>query len=267
MSDSSGDSGCLSILVQIIMAIFSMVFFAESASTIEVMPPTDAISIEIQLVPETATSDSEMLQVAVNVLDQRLVNLGVIDYEVVIEDSSIVARMDTYLELDLIMNVLSTTGYLEFVDFSGLGEQISQYEGATILTTGQIELFGDGGIAGNGVAYPVTGEAFVTVLTSDDIQIASSQYDANFGNYFVEVNFTETGGAKLGDYTEANIGEPLAIVLDGVVLSAPIVQSRLDTAAIITGNFTEAETLVLAAQLNSEVLPIPLTIQAINSLD
>lgn len=269
MAEPSNGSGCISIILQIFATLVSILFFAEASGTMESSPPPD-ISVEIELAPiEGAVYDDAILLAAANIVDQRLVNLGIIDYEVVITDEdTIITRMDAAIELDLILSTLQSTGLLEFVDFSGLREQTSDYEGAIILTTGQIGLFGESGITGNGGAlHPFTDEPFVTVLTSIDIQNARSQYDENFGNYLVEVNFTDEGSVILGDYTEANIGEPLAIVLDGEVLTAPIVQTRLDSAAIITGNFTEEETIALAVQLNSEVLPVPLEIRRTISLD
>ena len=52
----------------------------------------------------------------------------------------------------------------------------------------------------------------------------------------------------------------MAIVLDGIVLSAPTIQARLDTGGTITGNFTQAEAQTLALQLRSGSLPIPLRV-------
>ncbi len=46
---------------------------------------------------------------------------------------------------------------------------------------------------------------------------------------------------KFGNFTQANIGRQLAIVLDGRVQSAPNIQSRIDDEGRITGNFTQQE--------------------------
>ncbi len=65
-----------------------------------------------------------------------------------------------------------------------------------------------------------------------------------------------------GPFTGAHVGEPLAIVLDGVVLSAPRINSRLDTGGVIQGNFTQHEAQQLALQLRSGALPIPLRVES-----
>ena len=64
-----------------------------------------------------------------------------------------------------------------------------------------------------------------------------------------------------GPFTGARIGEPLAIVLDGEVLSAPTIEARLDTGGVITGQFSEQEAKQLALQLRSGSLAIPLRVE------
>ncbi len=80
--------------------------------------------------------------------------------------------------------------------------------------------------------------------------------------WFIEFSLQPEGSEVFGPYTESRIGEPMAIVLDGEVLSAPVIQSRLDTGGIITGNFTEEEAKQLALQLRSGALPIPLSVES-----
>ena len=59
-----------------------------------------------------------------------------------------------------------------------------------------------------------------------------------------------------GNFTRERIGEPMAIVLDAEVLSAPIIQAQLSSGGVITGQFTEEEANTLALQLRSGALPI-----------
>jgi protein-export membrane protein SecD len=54
----------------------------------------------------------------------------------------------------------------------------------------------------------------------------------------------------------------MAIVLDGEVLSAPVIQARLDDGGVITGRFTEDEAKQLALQLRSGSLAIPLRVES-----
>jgi len=59
------------------------------------------------------------------------------------------------------------------------------------------------------------------------------------------------------DITKRNINKPLAIVLDGEPVSAPIVQDQIvGGSAQITGEFTQEQAKNLAIQLNAGALPL-----------
>ena len=77
-------------------------------------------------------------------------------------------------------------------------------------------------------------------------------------NYFygdkgdsISVDFTSEGAKIMGPLTNANQGQPLAIILDNVILSSPVVQEPFSTGCSITGNFTQAEALALASALEN----------------
>ncbi len=77
----------------------------------------------------------------------------------------------------------------------------------------------------------------------------------------VILTFDEEGTEKFAQLTEANINKPIAIVLDGQILSAPTVQSVITNGeAYITGNFTAEEAKQLATRLNSGALPVPINL-------
>ncbi|NWF70689.1 MAG: protein translocase subunit SecD [Chloroflexi bacterium] len=108
---------------------------------------------------------------------------------------------------------------------------------------------------------PATGQPFTTVMTGAGLQAAAAQYDTQTG-WHIQFELTAEGGAVFGPFTASRIGQPMAIVLDGIVLSAPTIRAQLDTGGIITGNFTEEEARTLALQLRSGALPIPLRVES-----
>src|SRR5262249_32099430 len=61
-------------------------------------------------------------------------------------------------------------------------------------------------------------------ITSSDIQGAEPAADRNYGN-FVKVIFTDAGARKMRELTTAQTNKPIAIVLDGKLISAPRVRS------------------------------------------
>lgn len=98
---------------------------------------------------------------------------------------------------------------------------------------------------------------FPTDLTGADLKNADVVFDSTSGKPVIALAFTEEGGRKFTDITGKNIGKPLAILLDGLVISAPIVQSQITGGtAQITGDFTVDEAKNLAIQLDAGVLPL-----------
>ena len=77
----------------------------------------------------------------------------------------------------------------------------------------------------------------------------------------VSFRFDSVGGRKFGDVTRDHVGELLAIVLDGKVISAPrIHEPILGGSGIIRGSFTVQEANELAVLLRAGALPAPLEI-------
>lgn len=75
----------------------------------------------------------------------------------------------------------------------------------------------------------------------------------------VSFRFNQKGAVRFGRLTQANVGRPFGIVLDGQVVSAPVIQSPiLGGSGIITGNFTIPETNDLALVLRTGALPVKL---------
>ena len=93
------------------------------------------------------------------------------------------------------------------------------------------------------------------VVSGEDLVDAQPSFDQN-GRPAVNFRFDPTGARKFGDYTAENIGNPFAIVLDGEVISAPVIQSHIPGGSgIITGNFTVEESTNLAVLLRAGALP------------
>ncbi|MDO9082711.1 MAG: protein translocase subunit SecD, partial [Humidesulfovibrio sp.] len=83
----------------------------------------------------------------------------------------------------------------------------------------------------------------------------------SYGQAYVGMNFNARGARIFEDVTGANIKKRLAIVLDGTVHSAPVIQDRIGGGrASITGQFTTEEAHDLAVVLRAGSLPAPVTI-------
>jgi hypothetical protein len=77
------------------------------------------------------------------------------------------------------------------------------------------------------------------VVTNGDISAARSVRAGS--EYTVLVEFDASGAEKMRVATGKHIGKPIAILLDGQVMIAPVLRSPIDTSAEITGNLTQAD--------------------------
>ena len=100
-----------------------------------------------------------------------------------------------------------------------------------------------------------------TLLTGASLETAKVQISDRFGEPHVSIKFNAQGAADFDRITNENVRKRLAIVLDGVVHSAPVIQERISGGqAQITGNFTMDESRDLAIVLRAGALPAPVNI-------
>ncbi|HDP70281.1 MAG TPA: protein translocase subunit SecD [Actinobacteria bacterium] len=99
-----------------------------------------------------------------------------------------------------------------------------------------------------------------TLMTGKALSDASVSFD-QMNKPKVDMKFTTEGAKQFEDITGKMIGQKLAIVLDGKVMSAPTVQTKISGgSAEITGSFTVEEAKNLALVLQTGALPINLEI-------
>jgi preprotein translocase subunit SecD len=97
-----------------------------------------------------------------------------------------------------------------------------------------------------------------TLLTGDLLTEARVNIDERFNEPYVSIRFNPAGAKIFEDITGQNIKKRLAIILDGNVYSAPVIQERISGGdAQITGNFTMEEAKDLAIVLRAGTLPTP----------
>jgi SecD/SecF fusion protein len=83
----------------------------------------------------------------------------------------------------------------------------------------------------------------------------------------IEFEFDSEGAKKFGEITQAHIGDRLAIVLDGELETAPVIQSAiLGGRGVITGNFDIAEAMSIANVLENP-LETPVKIDEVRQVD
>lgn len=214
---------------------------------------------------------AEDLAETANSVSRRVNALGLTEATVQVQGSNrILVELPGVTDRQQAIDTIQQTALLEFVDFGGLRAQAASYEGQRILTNERLRINPEAAEDNDWQRHPTTGQPFETIMTGAGLQAASAQFapTSQVGppEWYIAFEIAPDFQAIFGEFTASRIGEPMAIVLDGVVLSAPIIQARLDTSGIITGDFSEEEANQLALQLRSGALRIPLTIESVEEV-
>ncbi|MCP3892298.1 MAG: protein translocase subunit SecD [Desulfobulbaceae bacterium] len=99
------------------------------------------------------------------------------------------------------------------------------------------------------------------LMTGDMVKDAQVRIGGNFNEPYVSIDMTNRGGKIFAQITEKNVGRRMAIVLDEVVRSAPVIRERiLGGSAQISGSFSHEEAADLAIVLRVGALPAPVDI-------
>jgi preprotein translocase subunit SecD len=222
--------------------------------------------------PSGAVPTSEQLTTARNIVENRVNALGLTEPLVQIAGNRrIVVELPGVEDPEEAIATLKETGLLEFVDMSSLTPQ------EAVLLVGQA-IQTDFGLPADtpAPAGPATPAAeaspaveasptpaplvFHTVMTGAELENASATTD-QLGRPAVEFSLSDAGARLFADYTAAHVGDTLAIVLDKVVISTPVINTAIPGGeGTIEGDFTLEEANQLAVQLRYGSLPVPLRV-------
>jgi preprotein translocase subunit SecD len=92
------------------------------------------------------------------------------------------------------------------------------------------------------------------VISGPEMRNARAGQD-EYRKWETNFNLSPDGGKRFGRYTEANIGNRLAVVLDNQIVSVATIQSKIEDSGRITGLSSEEESVDLSRYLRSGSLP------------
>lgn len=96
-------------------------------------------------------------------------------------------------------------------------------------------------------------------LSRANLQFAQGAAGQFAGEPIILLEFNSEGGALFEKITSENVGTLLAIILDGQVISAPVIREAISGGtATISGSFTPEEARALVRNLNFGALPVPI---------
>ena len=221
-----------------------------------------ALSIKVLLTPESIANIKKKLLVQVKeILSNRIDQFGVIESSVQLSaNERIVVQIPgvSQTDRDRILNIISKTAMLEF---KPLIEESTDKTAITskykISPENEIYSLYRYGSVDSLDNFLLTLKS--SQLKGESIEDASVEYD-EFNRPYVAFSLDTEGSKSFSKITKENIGNRVAIILDGKVKSAPVVQNQIFSRGSISGNFSFEEANDLAIILKSGSLPIPVSI-------
>jgi protein-export membrane protein SecD len=204
---------------------------------------------------------SEDMQAAKAIVDRRVNGLGVTEPLVQLQgENRIIVELPGVDNPDQAVQTLKNTGQLEFVEIgSSTDSTFANIQQGSYVRTSNNDRTPTKEELGK-TALPYADNVFKTVMTGRELKNAAVSLD-QYGAPTISFELTDEGGKLFGAYTQAHVGDILAIVLDNVVLSAPRIQNVIpDGRGEITGRFTRDEADSLAVQMRYGSLPVPLEV-------
>jgi TonB family protein len=105
-------------------------------------------------------------------------------------------------------------------------------------------------VDGTGQAIYVQTSALVTASDVTQARVLETEG----GRFSVDVTLSDEASQRMSRATAAHIGKPVAIMLDGRVVAAPVVRSPIGRSALFTGNFTRAQAEAIVSRLPPRVI-------------
>ena len=93
------------------------------------------------------------------------------------------------------------------------------------------------------------------VVTGRDLRSAVENRGQVPGQWQVNFNLSADAGRRFGQFTEQNIGRQMAVVLDKVVQTAPVIKGKIEDSGMIEGNYSQESAHDLALTLRAGALP------------
>lgn len=219
----------------------------------------------------------DLMGVLREVIERRVNVFGVSEPVVYVEESSFVSdepKQRLVVELPGVTDVavaVAEIGKTPLLEFKLVDqEKASALQAAEALAADSAS--GTAGLQIDGVR--VNGEDATDIyidtgltgryLESAALEFVGQQSQGGLANEpIVAINFTSEGGDLFETITRENVGEILAIFLDGEVISNPVINEAISGgSAIISGNFNPEEGRDLAQNLNFGALPVPIELQS-----
>jgi preprotein translocase subunit SecD len=211
---------------------------------------------------ETALEQKTVDQ-AIETITDRVNSLGVSEPVVSpygLGKNEILVELPGISDLEQVKSIIQSTARLEIHPVVGgpyNDEQAALAANSGALPSDEMMLHGSGNLATGSDADAVYVLKRVPVVAGSEFRSADPGTDQN-GRQAVHFTLTNDAGDKFYDYTSKNVGQSMAVVMEGRVKEVANIQSAIRDTGEIVGSFTPTEVQVLSKMLRTGALPASL---------
>jgi preprotein translocase subunit SecD len=224
------------------------------------LTPVNATDYRLTMKPSEALKlRKDTVTQAMNTIEKKINGLGLTESSVQErgnpeQDAQLLVQMPGVDDPARVKEILKTAALLELFEvkdgpFATREDALAKHGGVLPLNTQLLR-----GLPRNGEQQGWYLLSRTPVITGRDLRDANAQ-QGEMGRWETNFVLTQDAARRFERFTEANIGNRLAIVLDKMVLSAPTIQNKISDTGRITGAANHEEASDLALNLRAGSLP------------
>ena len=211
-----------------------------------------------------AALEKKTVSQAIETIRDRVDSLGV--SEPVIQEyglgaNQILVELPGIDDLDRVKNIIQSTARLSIHAVVGgpfPDEQAALASVGGNLPPDQMMMHGSGTMANGSDADSVYILQRVAIVAGNNFRSADPSTNPNTGQRTVNFTLTNEAGDKFYEYTSANVGRSMAVVLGGRVREVANIKSAIRDRGEIEGTFSQDEVEILSKMLRTGALPASL---------
>ena len=208
--------------------------------------------------------DQRTVDEAIATITDRVDALGVTEPQIApygLGANQILVELPGISDLDRVKTIIQSTARLEIHAVVG-GPFPSQQAALTsvgnALPPDEEVMSATGELAGTGGSDAYYLLQRLAIVAGSDFRSAQPGINQNTGQRTVNFTLTDEAGDKFWDYTSANVGKSMAVVMGGTVREVATIQSGIRDSGEITGSFSPDEVTMLSKLLRTGALPASL---------
>lgn len=208
--------------------------------------------------------EAKTVSQAIETIRDRVDSLGVSEpliQEYNLGANQILVELPGVSDLDRVKNIIQSTARLEIHAVEGDGSGFADEQSALASVGGTLppeDMLAHGASTTGDNSDRVFILQRVSVVAGSDFRSADPSTNPNTGQRTVQFTLTDEAGNRFYDYTSANVGKYMAVVMGGRVREVAVIKSAIRDQGDIEGTFTQDEVMDLSKLLRTGALPASL---------